>query len=53
MKREILDIRTFVTIVLVVLTLAGQRFSELSNKQTGTQNLKFISAPIKDVVSLK
>jgi hypothetical protein len=53
MKREILDIRVFVAIVLVVITLIGQRFSELSNMQPDTQNLKFISTSERDVLSLK
>jgi len=45
MKQEILDIRTYLTIVLVLISLCGQHM--LSHKHTiksDTQNLNFILA---------
>ncbi len=50
MKKEILDIRTYMTILLVVLTLAGQRWSTLYNHQPGAQNLNFI--PLTENIEL-
>jgi hypothetical protein len=43
MKKEILDIRTIVTVVLVILSLAGQKWSAPSDQETGAQNPTFIS----------
>ncbi|MGB4839138.1 MAG: hypothetical protein WBP08_09105 [Saprospiraceae bacterium] len=53
MKRGILDIRTLITILLVILTLAGQKWSVLYNKKPGAQNLNFIDSPNSMVINIK
>lgn len=42
MKKEILDIRTIVTLILVILSLGGQKWSAPRDQETGAQNLNFI-----------
>jgi hypothetical protein len=51
MKLEILDFRTFLTIVLVVLSLAGNRWSSVADRKTDTQNLSFIPPNSVDMVT--
>ena len=53
MKKEILDIRTIVTVVLVILSLAGQKWSAPRDQETGAQNLIFISAQQKVAADVK
>ncbi len=42
MKQEILDIRTILKIVLVIISLDGHTFSSLHRMEPGAQNLNFI-----------
>jgi len=42
MKNEILDIRTFITIILVVISLAGHKWSTPRDQESDAQNLTFI-----------
>ena len=42
MKEEILDFRSFLSVVLVALSLIGQEWSPLYDDKSDTQNLTFI-----------
>jgi hypothetical protein len=53
MKKEILDIRTIVTIVLVILSLAGHKWSAPREQETGAQNLNFIRSQQNAVVNVR
>jgi len=53
MKNEILDIRTIVTVVLVILSLAGQKWSAPRDQETDAQNLTFITSQQKVAVNIK
>lgn len=49
MRKEILDIRTLVTIVLVVASLAGHRWSSIKVSKSDTQNLNFIKTDVHNI----
>lgn len=53
MKREILDIRTYVTIILVIVTLSGDKLSTLIQQKPGAQNLNFIHSHTEFVSNMK
>ncbi|MFZ1750153.1 MAG: hypothetical protein WAU01_08180 [Saprospiraceae bacterium] len=42
MKKKILDIRTYITIILVLSSLIGPKWSMLHRPETDAQNLNFI-----------
>jgi hypothetical protein len=48
MKKEILDIRSFITIVLVVVSLMGQKWSDTYQSRSDAQNLNFIRTEVTD-----
>ena len=53
MRKEILDIRTYITILLVVVTLTGQKWSDFYNTKPGAQNLNFITLTKNMGLSIK
>ncbi|MBC7884102.1 MAG: hypothetical protein H7X99_01405 [Saprospiraceae bacterium] len=42
MKEKILDFRTFITVILVLISLMGQNMIEIPTGKADTQNLNFI-----------
>ncbi|MBK8346711.1 MAG: hypothetical protein IPL08_03500 [Saprospiraceae bacterium] len=42
MKQEILDVRTLVSIILVIASLVGQKGSSIQSPASGAQNLHFM-----------